>query len=127
MKSGPSASSFIKELGRTSASALIHGGFSPLAIIRVHGTGIELACFVLPDWPATSAITYQIVPPDRWSTGVFASPSPHGADDRAEIATLAGKNVLGPRGAHRIEMPLHDAILLKRPETLRQRRRCDAI
>src|SRR5712692_11763287 len=58
----------------------------------------------------------------RWSRRVLASPSAHGTDNRAEVATLGGKNVLGPRGTHRIEPPLHYAILLKRLETLRQRR-----
>ena len=53
------------------------------------------------------------------STRVFTAPIAHGTDDRAEIATLCGEDVLGPRGTHRIEAPLDDAILLKRPQTLR--------
>ncbi len=53
------------------------------------------------------------------STRVFAPPITHGTNDRAEIATLCGEDVLGPRGTHRIEAPLDDAILLKRPQTLR--------
>jgi hypothetical protein len=55
----------------------------------------------------------------EWSTRVLPPPIAHGADDRAEVATLGSEDVLGPRGAHRIEAPLDDAILLKRPETLR--------
>ena len=55
----------------------------------------------------------------EWSTRVLPPPIAHGTDDRAEVATLGGEDVLGPRGAHRIEAPLDDAILLKRPETLR--------
>ena len=53
------------------------------------------------------------------STRVLAPPIAHGTDDRAEVATLCGEDVLGPRGTHRIEAPLDDAILLKRPQTLR--------
>jgi hypothetical protein len=32
------------------------------------------------------------------STRVLAPPLAHGTDDRAEVATLCGENVLGPRG-----------------------------
>jgi hypothetical protein len=53
------------------------------------------------------------------STRVLAPPIAHGTDDRAEVATLCGEDVLGPRGTHRIEAPLDDAILLKRPQALR--------
>jgi hypothetical protein len=54
-----------------------------------------------------------------WSARVFAPPIAHGTDDRAEVAPLRGEDVLGPRGTHRIKAPLDDAILLKRPQTLR--------
>ena len=54
-----------------------------------------------------------------WSTSVLAPPMAHGTDDRTEFATLSGEDVLGPRRTHRIEAPLDDAILLKRPQTLR--------
>ena len=53
------------------------------------------------------------------STRVLAPPLAHGTDDRAEVATLCGEDVLGPRWTHRIEAALDDAILLKRPQTLR--------
>jgi hypothetical protein len=53
------------------------------------------------------------------STRVLAPPLAHGTDDRAEVATFCGEDVLGPRGTHRIEASLDDAILLKRPQTLR--------
>src|SRR5258707_3030463 len=53
------------------------------------------------------------------STRVLAPPLAHGTDDWAEVATLCGEDVLGPRGTHRIEASLDDAILLKRPQTLR--------
>jgi hypothetical protein len=53
------------------------------------------------------------------STRVLAPPIAHGTNDRAEIATLCGEDVLGSRGTHRIEASLDDAILLKRPQTLR--------
>src|SRR5258708_38959394 len=53
------------------------------------------------------------------STRVLAPPLAHGTDDRAEVATLCGEDVLGPRGTHRIEASLDDALLLKRPQTLR--------
>src|SRR6516164_3185063 len=62
----------------------------------------------------------------EWSTRVLAPPFAHGTDDRAEVATLCGEDVLGPRGAHRIEAPLDDAILLKRPQAFRQRIRGNA-
>jgi len=52
------------------------------------------------------------------STRILAPPIAHGADDRAKVATLCGEDVLGPRGTHRIEAPLDDGILLKRPQTL---------
>src|SRR6516162_9153830 len=55
----------------------------------------------------------------EWSTRVLAPPLAHRTDDRAEVATLCGEDVLGPRGTHRIEAPLDNAILLKRPQTLR--------
>ena len=61
------------------------------------------------------------------SPRVLASPISHGTHNRAEVATLLGQHVLGPRGTHRIEPPLHDAILLERPETLRQCRWSDAL
>jgi hypothetical protein len=86
-----------------------------------------LDCFALSDWLATSSISRQVVRTDKWSTRVFASPSPHGSDNRAEVATLGGQHVLGARRTHRIEAPLHDAMLLKCPKTLRQRRRRDAV
>jgi hypothetical protein len=54
-----------------------------------------------------------------WSTSVLAPPMAHGADDRTELATLRGEDVLGPRRTHRIEAPLEDAILLKGPQPLR--------
>src|ERR1700739_3548413 len=41
--------------------------------------------------------------------------------------TIGPGSRLGPRGTHRIEPPLHDAILLERPETLRQCRWSNAI
>ena len=66
-------------------------------------------------------------PTDKWSTRVFASPRPHGSNNRAKVATLGGQHVLGARRTHRIETPLHDAMLLKCPKTLRQRRRRDAV
>src|SRR6516164_8769170 len=62
----------------------------------------------------------------RGSTCVLAPPIAHGTDDRAEIAALCGEDVLGPRGAHRIEAPLDDAIFFKRPQTFRQRVRGNA-
>src|SRR5262249_40968491 len=62
----------------------------------------------------------------RGSTCVLAPPIAHGTDDRAEIAALCGEDVLGPRGAHRIEAPLDDAIFFKRPQTFRQRIRGNA-
>ena len=54
----------------------------------------------------------------RGSTRVLAAPIAHGTDDRAKVATLCCEDVLGPRGTHRIEAPLDDGILLKRPQTL---------
>jgi hypothetical protein len=62
-------------------------------------------------------ITMAARPAER-STRVLSTPGAHGTDNRAEVATLGGKHVLGSRRAHRIEPPLHDAILLKRPEPL---------
>jgi hypothetical protein len=53
------------------------------------------------------------------STPVLAPPLAHGTDDRAEVATLCGEDVFGPRGTHRIEASFDDAILLKGPQTLR--------
>jgi hypothetical protein len=55
----------------------------------------------------------------EWSTRVLAPPIAHGTDDRAEVTTLCGEDVLDPRGTHRMEAPLDDAILLKRPQALR--------
>src|SRR6267154_1209140 len=43
------------------------------------------------------------------------------------LAVLVQIPPTGPRGTHRIEPPLHDAILLERPETLRQCRWGNAI
>src|SRR5215469_16896780 len=63
----------------------------------------------------------------EWSTRVLASPSAHGTHNRAEIATLLGQHVLSPRGTHRIEPPLHNAIPLERPKALRQCRWSNAI
>jgi hypothetical protein len=34
------------------------------------------------------------------STRVLAPPFAHGTDDRAEVATLCGEDVLSPRGTH---------------------------
>src|SRR6516225_5786141 len=62
----------------------------------------------------------------RGSTCVLAPPIAHGTDDRAEIAALCGEDVLGPRGAHRIEAPLDHAIFFKRPQAFRQRIRGNA-
>src|SRR4029077_8396296 len=45
----------------------------------------------------------------------------HGRSGRGR--DLCGEDVLGPRGTHRIEGSLDDASLLKRPQTLRYRRR----
>ncbi len=53
------------------------------------------------------------------STRVLAPPIAHGTNDRTELATLRGEDVLGPWRTHRIEAPLEDAILLKTPQTLR--------
>src|SRR6516225_12220938 len=55
----------------------------------------------------------------RRSTRVLASPISHGADNWTEVAALLSQHVLRTRGTHRIKPPLHNAILLKRPETLR--------
>src|SRR5258707_11821871 len=63
----------------------------------------------------------------RRSTRVLASPISHGTHNRAEVATLLGQHILGPRGTHRIEPPLHDAILFERPKALRQCRWSNAI
>src|SRR4029077_15321194 len=63
----------------------------------------------------------------RRSPRVLASPISHGTHNRAEVATLLGQHVLSPRGTHRIEPPLHNAIPLQRPETLRQCRWGNAI
>src|SRR5260370_8172024 len=47
------------------------------------------------------------------STRVLAPPIAHRTDDRAEIATLCGDDVLAPLATHQIKPPLDDAILLQ--------------
>src|SRR5271168_3620777 len=50
------------------------------------------------------------------SARVLQSPSLHGNDDRAEVAPLVGQQVVGSWRTHRIETPLDNAMLLKRPQ-----------
>jgi hypothetical protein len=93
----------------------------PVAKLRI------FACFACQIGRRQGLSPARLFPLIKWSTPVLASPVAHGADNRAKVAPLGGKHVLGPRRTHRIETPPHDAILLERPEPLRQRRRRNAI
>jgi hypothetical protein len=56
--------------------------------------------FGKPDRSFTSPIGYQVVRRGDASPRVLASPISHGTHNRAEVATLLGQHVLGPRGTH---------------------------
>ena len=76
---------------------------------------------LFPSQPANAPrITRQQTKPIKWSSRALPPPIAHGADNRAKVTTLGGEDVLGPRRAHGIKAPLHDAILLKCLEALRQ-------